>query len=130
MLRILEYARAHLPEPGLNAAQIAAAHHISVRHLYNILARGGISLGDWMRTRRLEGCRDELSRPQWRPEHRFRRPQARIHRPVQLRASLPGRLRRLASRMAGNEPAQPHADPGKRRDSPEVPGQLSRSGSR
>jgi AraC-like DNA-binding protein len=63
LLRILEYTRAHLPEPGLNAAQIAAAHHISVRHLYNVLARGGVSLGDWMRTRRLEACRDELSNP-------------------------------------------------------------------
>jgi AraC-like DNA-binding protein len=63
LLRILEYTRAHLPEPGLNAAQIAAAHHISVRHLYNILARGGISLGDWMRARRLAACKDELSNP-------------------------------------------------------------------
>jgi len=66
LLRILEYARAHLPEPGLNAAQIAAVHHISVRHLYNVLARGGISLGDWIRTRRLAECRDQLSRPQSR----------------------------------------------------------------
>ena len=63
LLRILEYARAHLAEPGLNATQIAVAHHISVRHLYNVLARGGISLGDWIRSRRLEECRDELSRP-------------------------------------------------------------------
>ena len=63
LLRIIEYARAHLSEPGLNAAQIAAAHHISVRHLYNVLARGGISLGDWMRERRLAACRDELSNP-------------------------------------------------------------------
>jgi AraC-like DNA-binding protein len=62
-LRILEYARAHLPEPELNAAQIATAHHISVRHLYNVLARADISLGDWIRTRRLEECRDELSWP-------------------------------------------------------------------
>jgi AraC-like DNA-binding protein len=68
LLRILEYARAHLPEPGLNAVQIAAAHYISVRHLYNVLARGGISLGDWIRARRLEECRDELSRPGSRPE--------------------------------------------------------------
>jgi hypothetical protein len=44
LLRILEYARGHMAEPGLNAAQIAVAHHISVRHLYNVLARGGISL--------------------------------------------------------------------------------------
>lgn len=68
LLRILEYARAHLAEPGLNATQIAVAHHISVRHLYNVLARGGISLGDWIRSRRLEECRDELSRRQPRPE--------------------------------------------------------------
>lgn len=63
LLRILEYTRAHLPEPGLNATQIAAAHHISVRHLYNILARGGISLGEWMRAQRLAACKDELSSP-------------------------------------------------------------------
>jgi hypothetical protein len=32
-LRILEYARAHLHDPHLGAAQVAAAHHISERHL-------------------------------------------------------------------------------------------------
>ncbi|MFG2306573.1 helix-turn-helix domain-containing protein [Actinacidiphila glaucinigra] len=64
LLRILEYARAHLAEPGLNAAQIAAAHHMSVRRLYKILAEGGgISLADWIRTHRLEECRNELRRP-------------------------------------------------------------------
>jgi AraC-like DNA-binding protein len=68
LLRILEYAQAHLAEPGLNATQIAVAHHISVRHLYNVLARGGISLGDWIRSHRLAECRDELSRPQSRFE--------------------------------------------------------------
>jgi AraC-like DNA-binding protein len=63
LLRVLEYARGHLGEPELNAAQIAVAHHISVRHLYNVLAQGGISLGDWIRTQRLERCREELSLP-------------------------------------------------------------------
>jgi AraC-like DNA-binding protein len=62
-LRILEYVRARLGEPGLNAAQIASAHNISVRHLYKVLAGGGISLGAWIRERRLEACRRELSRP-------------------------------------------------------------------
>ena len=62
-LRILEYARAHLADPNLSATQIAAEHHISVRHLYDVLAKGGISLGDWVRTQRLEACRTELSRP-------------------------------------------------------------------
>lgn len=62
-LRLVEYIRWHLHEPGLNAAQIAAAHHISVRHLYNVLAASNISLGDWIRGQRLEACRDELRRP-------------------------------------------------------------------
>jgi AraC-like DNA-binding protein len=62
-LRVLEYVRAHLAEPGLSATQIATEHHISVRHLYNVLAEGDITLGDWIRARRLEGCRNDLSRP-------------------------------------------------------------------
>jgi AraC-like DNA-binding protein len=59
-LRILEYARAHLSDPTLGAAQVAAEHHISVRHLYNILGANGITLADWVRTHRLEGCREEI----------------------------------------------------------------------
>jgi AraC-like DNA-binding protein len=59
----MEYVRAHLSEPGLNATQIAAAQHISVRHLYNVLARGGVSLGGWIREHRLAACKDELSSP-------------------------------------------------------------------
>ncbi|MFI5713439.1 helix-turn-helix domain-containing protein [Kribbella sp. NPDC051620] len=59
-LRILEYVRAHLGDPSLNAARIAAEHHISRRQLYNVLAEGGISLGDWIRSHRLKACRDEL----------------------------------------------------------------------
>jgi AraC-like DNA-binding protein len=65
-LRILEYIRVNLADPRLNANQIAAQHHISVRHLYNVLAEGGVSLGDWIRTQRLERCRSELTRPQAR----------------------------------------------------------------
>jgi AraC-like DNA-binding protein len=61
-LRILEYARNHLSDPQLCAEQIAAAHYISVRHLYKVLAESGISLADWIRTRRLEACRQELER--------------------------------------------------------------------
>jgi AraC-like DNA-binding protein len=62
-LRIFEYLRAHLGDHDLTASTIAAAHHISVRHLYTMLARSGVSLGDWLRTQRLEACRKELSRP-------------------------------------------------------------------
>jgi AraC-like DNA-binding protein len=61
--RIMEYVRAHLAEHDLTAARIAAAHNISVRHLYGILARSGITLGEWVRVRRLEECRNELAKP-------------------------------------------------------------------
>jgi hypothetical protein len=39
LLRILEYTRANLCDPTLNAARIAAEHHISVRHLTTYWAR-------------------------------------------------------------------------------------------
>jgi AraC-like DNA-binding protein len=52
-----------LAQRDLTAARIAAKHHISVRHLYNILASSGISLGDWVRAHRLEECRKDLAKP-------------------------------------------------------------------
>ncbi|MBC9715133.1 helix-turn-helix domain-containing protein [Streptomyces sp. TRM66268-LWL] len=65
-LRITEYLRRHLADPDLSAARIAAAHDISVRHLYAVLSRSGISLGDWIRTHRLAACRRELAGPNGR----------------------------------------------------------------
>ncbi|MFC5833531.1 helix-turn-helix domain-containing protein [Nonomuraea insulae] len=65
-LRITHYIRAHLADPDLSAARIAAAHDISVRHLYAVLSQSGISLGDWIRTRRLAECRRELAGPNGR----------------------------------------------------------------
>lgn len=62
-LRIMEYVRVHLREHDLNAARIAHAHNISVRHLYAVLARADIALGDWIRAHRLEECRMELAKP-------------------------------------------------------------------
>jgi AraC-like DNA-binding protein len=60
-VRIMEYVRTHLRESDLSAGRIAAEHHISVRQLYRILADEGISLGDWIRARRLEECRKDLA---------------------------------------------------------------------
>ncbi|MEO3854366.1 helix-turn-helix domain-containing protein [Acrocarpospora sp. B8E8] len=62
-LRIMEYLRTHFADRDLSAARIAAAHNISVRYLYTLLARSGISLGDWIRARRLEESRKDLARP-------------------------------------------------------------------
>jgi AraC-like DNA-binding protein len=60
-VRIMEYVRQHLHEPDLNAGRLAAEHHISVRQLYRILAAEGVVLGDWIRTRRLDGARRDLA---------------------------------------------------------------------
>lgn len=65
-LRVTHYIREHLADPDLSAARIATAHGISVRHLYTVLSRSGISLGDWIRTRRLAECRRELAGPNGR----------------------------------------------------------------
>ena len=66
-LRILQYVRDHLSDPDLGAEQIAAAHYISVRHLYKMLADHDISLANWIRDHRLEACRNELARESPRP---------------------------------------------------------------
>ncbi|MFD7431151.1 helix-turn-helix domain-containing protein [Streptomyces sp. NPDC059818] len=65
-LRIMQYVRAHLADRDLSATRIAAAHGISVRRLYAVLAQSGVSLGDWIRSRRLEECRRELTGPERR----------------------------------------------------------------
>lgn len=62
-LRLGDYLLAHWHELDLTAERIATAHHISTRHLYRLLAAEDISLGGWLRERRLEACRDALARP-------------------------------------------------------------------
>ncbi|MFE3516357.1 helix-turn-helix domain-containing protein [Streptomyces sp. NPDC059166] len=65
-LRITAYIQENLADPGLSAARIAFAHGISVRHLYVVLSESGISLGDWIRVRRLAACKRELAGPKGR----------------------------------------------------------------
>lgn len=58
--RIMEFVRGSLTNPDLDARMIARAHGISVRYLYKVLARTGVTLGDWIRDQRLELCRHAL----------------------------------------------------------------------
>ncbi|MEU4270686.1 helix-turn-helix domain-containing protein [Streptomyces sp. NPDC026092] len=59
--------RAHiedrLTDPGLCPASIAAAHHVSVRYVHRLFAQEGTTVGAWIRHRRLEESRRELTRP-------------------------------------------------------------------
>lgn len=62
-VRVSDYLREHWHDRDLDAGRLAAVHHVSTRQVYRLLAAQGISLGDWLRERRLEACRDELARP-------------------------------------------------------------------
>jgi AraC-like DNA-binding protein/mannose-6-phosphate isomerase-like protein (cupin superfamily) len=58
--RVRQYVRDHLRERDLGPQRIAAAHHVSVRHLYAVLAAAGVSLHATIRDQRLEGARRDL----------------------------------------------------------------------
>jgi AraC-like DNA-binding protein len=64
--RIQRFIDAHISEPTLGAEEIASAMGISVRHLHRILSVTGSTLGDCIRSRRLEHCRNDLANPRWR----------------------------------------------------------------
>jgi AraC-like DNA-binding protein len=63
LVRVREYVRQNLRDPDLNAASIAHAHHISLRHLYSVCAAAEISLEQHIIRSRLRGVRAELSLP-------------------------------------------------------------------
>jgi AraC-like DNA-binding protein len=58
--RALDYIDTQLADPKLCPATVAAAHGVSVRTLYNALDSLGVTLGAYIRTRRLARCRDDL----------------------------------------------------------------------
>ncbi|ROS73596.1 AraC family transcriptional regulator [Cellulomonas sp. PhB143] len=62
-LRIEDYVRRHLAEPGLTPASIAAAHHISLRHLYAVLADLEHAPAEWVMRLRLDAARRALVVP-------------------------------------------------------------------
>ncbi len=64
--RIQRFIDAHIAEPTLGPDQIASAMGISVRHLHRLFAMTGNTLGDRIRSRRLEQCRNALTDPSGR----------------------------------------------------------------
>ncbi|MFF3429513.1 helix-turn-helix domain-containing protein [Streptomyces sp. NPDC002602] len=59
--------RAHIDESlwdrGLSPVTVAAAHHVSIRHLHNLFSEHDSTVGRWIQHRRLEEARRELARP-------------------------------------------------------------------
>ncbi len=57
------FIQQHIGDPGLSPAMIAAAQHISLRSLHQLFHDEGLTVAGWIRRRRLEGCRRDLSDP-------------------------------------------------------------------
>jgi len=60
---IKTYIEHHLHDPDLSLTSIAAANHISLRYLHHLFQRDGRTVGAFLRERRLEHCRADLSDP-------------------------------------------------------------------
>lgn len=61
LTRIRGYVDRHLGDHTLTPSRVAAAHHISVRYLQRLFKLDGCTPSGWIRARRLELCRRELS---------------------------------------------------------------------
>lgn len=63
---VLTYVRAHVRDPDLCHAGVAAAHHMSPRSLHRLFEGEEQTVSDAIRSMRLEGVRRELTDPSWR----------------------------------------------------------------
>jgi AraC-like DNA-binding protein len=60
---VKQHIQRHLHDPGLTPAAVARAHHISVRHLYNVWKEERVTVARWIGQQRLEAARDDLANP-------------------------------------------------------------------
>ncbi|MEU9165445.1 helix-turn-helix domain-containing protein [Streptomyces sp. NPDC048424] len=63
MLRVQGFVERHLGDARLSPQVVAAAHQISVSYLYKLFQEEGLTVAAWIRQRRLESCRRDLSDP-------------------------------------------------------------------
>ncbi|MFI1583955.1 helix-turn-helix domain-containing protein [Embleya sp. NPDC020630] len=61
--RLVAFMERRLADPDLTPRAVAEAHHISLRHLQQLLAEEDTSPAAWIRRRRLERCRLDLADP-------------------------------------------------------------------
>ncbi|MFD5326453.1 helix-turn-helix domain-containing protein [Streptomyces sp. NPDC127092] len=61
LTRVLAYARRHLADRELTPERIAAEHAVSVRGLYLLFSKAGMSLEQWLITERLTKARQMLA---------------------------------------------------------------------
>ncbi|GBG38292.1 AraC-like ligand-binding domain-containing protein [Mycobacterium montefiorense] len=63
LLRVRAFIEGNLDESGLNISTIAAAHNISVRYLQKLFEQEGQTVSGWIRDRRIDHCRKDLTNP-------------------------------------------------------------------
>jgi AraC-like DNA-binding protein len=63
LLRIKAFIHQRIGDPRLSPAVVAAAHHISTRHLHRVFQDQDTTVAAWIRTQRLEACRRDLADP-------------------------------------------------------------------
>ncbi|GAA4419678.1 helix-turn-helix domain-containing protein [Actinokineospora soli] len=63
LARIHDFIDQNLADPDLSPATIAAAHHISTRHLHRLFQDQGLTVAARIRRRRLEHCHRDLTDP-------------------------------------------------------------------
>lgn len=61
LAQVRHHIAEHLADPDLSPASVAAAHHLSVRHLHRLFAEQGTSVAGSIRALRLERCRRDLA---------------------------------------------------------------------
>jgi AraC-like DNA-binding protein len=64
--RIHAFIQQRLGDPELSPGVIAAAHHISLRYLHKLFQEEGATVAGWIRARRLDRCRHDLTDPMQR----------------------------------------------------------------
>ncbi|WP_051803925.1 MULTISPECIES: helix-turn-helix domain-containing protein [unclassified Streptomyces] len=60
LVRVKDHILRNLSDPDLSPPVIAAAHFMSVRYLHKLFQLEGVTVGEWIRTQRLERCRRDL----------------------------------------------------------------------
>jgi AraC-like DNA-binding protein len=63
LLNVESFIEDNLPDPGLEPASIARASYISPRYLHKLFEAEGTTVCRWIRTSRLERCREDLRDP-------------------------------------------------------------------
>lgn len=62
---IMRYIDENLASTTLDPHGIAAANHVSVRYLHALFSEQGTTVSTWVRQRRLENCRRDLTAPEF-----------------------------------------------------------------